>query len=68
MPVWADALASIDFRKAVQDRWGYWVPEAAMLIQPDNNLRLAGYVANWLEAREPCGGVHGIHHIKAYPR
>ena len=53
MPFSLFCNAAVDFRRAVQDRWGYWVPEAVMVVLPENTSRLLGYVVSWLQAREP---------------
>lgn len=53
VPAWASALASVNFCRPVKAQWGYWVPEAALVVLPDNVARLGGYVANWLQAKEP---------------
>ena len=52
IPAWAQALAEVDRTRPVRAKWGYWVPEAAHVILPENRARLAGYMHNWLKARE----------------
>lgn len=49
---WARALRTVDRSdKARPGRWGYWIPEPALLLGPKDPARLQTYVMNWLRAR-----------------
>ena len=52
LPSWERAMQAVDRSdKARPGRWGYWIPEPALLLGPKNPGRLQKYVMNWLRAR-----------------
>ncbi|KAF7798396.1 hypothetical protein EIP86_009617 [Pleurotus ostreatoroseus] len=52
IPVWQEALASVDQTKLRSQAWGYWLPEPALIIGPSDPVRAARYLGNWLRIRE----------------
>ncbi|KAF7795565.1 hypothetical protein EIP86_006727, partial [Pleurotus ostreatoroseus] len=52
---WQTALSSIQpLRKITLDeQWGYWVPEARMVVTSQKDDRQKRHVFNWLRVREP---------------
>ena len=52
LPSWKRAMQAVDRSdKARPGRWGYWIPEPALLLGPKNPERMQKYVMNWLRAR-----------------
>ena len=45
------AVDRSDLAKPAPEVWGYWIPEPALLLGPQDPVRLQRYVMNWLRAQ-----------------
>ena len=54
IPSWDRAMRAVD-RSAranpTTDRWGYWIPEPALLLGPKDSVRTQRYLLNWVQAQ-----------------
>ena len=53
LPAWVDALKSVDVSAPPEKRQGLWLPEAEMVVSPQNPVRRVMHLANWLFVRLP---------------
>ncbi|KAF7799479.1 hypothetical protein EIP86_010714 [Pleurotus ostreatoroseus] len=53
LPAWQNALSTVvPLRKiAADDQWGYWVPEARLVVASTTDDRQRRHVQNWLRVR-----------------
>lgn len=54
LPAWESAMRSVDRSapaKRQEDLWGYWIPEPALLLGPQQVERTRRYLVNWLRVR-----------------